>query len=291
MNYPIERRLAIVTGPQELLYQASLRETNERDNTPTFHGNNYNYANLFYTKSLYIAYSADGNVTGPIVYVNFGLIEDFVLLVKNDIDLKGSICLIRHGLIPSSIKVQNAETFGCIGALVYTDPEIDDKTSTVVHRDTVQYGFVHPGDPYTQGYAATFNATRNETATNLPKIPSLPISWNDALPLLRATQDFGFIEPTWVGRGVNEVRYFTGPSIALCNLVNVNDFKMKPIWNVLAHIKGHEEHNKAIIIGKIKNIYIYIVHVSNSICYLLQVTTEMHGITELRTHLLVLLYW
>ncbi|KAG2196347.1 hypothetical protein INT47_010782 [Mucor saturninus] len=232
INYPIERKLAIVSGPQDLLYKASLRETNERDSSPTFH-----------------AYSADGNVTGPIVYVNYGRIEDFVLLVKNEIELKGSICLIRHGVIPSSIKVQNAETFGCIGALVYTDPQVDDKTSTVVHRDSVQYGFIHPGDPFTPGYAATFNATRNETATNLPKIPSLPISWNDALPLLRATQDLGFIEPTWVGQGVDEVRYFTGPSIALCNMVNVNDFQMKPIWNVLAHIPGHEEHNKAIIIG------------------------------------------
>ncbi|GAA5805488.1 hypothetical protein HPULCUR_011004 [Helicostylum pulchrum] len=232
INYPLERRLAIVTGPPELLFEASLRETNERDSSPTFH-----------------AYSADGNVTGPIVYINYGRIEDFALLVKNDIDLSGSICLIRHGLVPSSIKVQNAETFGCIGALIYNDPAVDDATSTVVHRESVQYGFIHPGDPFTPGYAATFNATRNETAVNLPRIPSLPISWNDAIPLLRATQDYGFIEPSWVGQGVEQVRYFTGPSIALCNLVNINDFKIKPVWNVIAHIKGDEEHKKAIIIG------------------------------------------
>ncbi|CAO3619930.1 unnamed protein product [Mucor fragilis] len=230
MNYPTERKLGIITGNPDLLFLADLQES--KDSTPTFH-----------------AYSADGNVTGSVVYVNYGRLEDFVLLAQNKIELKGTIALMRDGGVPSSIKVQHAETFGCVGALVYTDPaDNKDLGPTGVCRASVQYDFIHPGDPSTPGYASTLNATRNDTFTNVPRIPSLPISWADALPLLRATQGLGFADPAWVG-GIKEIDYFSGPSLAQCNLVNYNELKMKPIWNVMARIPGHEEHEKAIIIG------------------------------------------
>lgn len=231
---------------------------------------------MYHDTQFLLAYSADGNVTGPILYVNYGRVEDFGLLVKHKIEIENTICLIRHGgQIPSSMKIQNAERFGCIGALIYTDPAAaaavvveDVLPSTVVHRDSVQYGFIHPGDPYTAGFAATVNATRNETSLNLPRIPSLPISWNDAIPLLRATQEYGFIEPSWVGQGVDQVRYFTGPSLALCNLVNFNEFKVKTVWNVLAHIQGDQEYKKAVIIGKIKKlVYIPADNTKKKTCY------------------------
>lgn len=159
---------------------------------------------------------------------------------------------MRHGgQITSGAKVQHAETFGCIGALIYTENQDDNTTSTVVHRDAVLYSHLYPGDPWTPGYGATLDATRNFTGVNLPKIPSLPISWNDALPLLRATQDHGFIIKSGQGHfEEQDVGYFTGPSTAMCNLVNFNEYKVKPVWNVMAHIKGREEHEKAIIIGK-----------------------------------------
>lgn len=172
--------------------------------------------------------------------------------------MPGSIALVRHGQIPASLKVKHAEAFKCVGVLVYTDPEeykhIHDPSmswDTVVHRDSVLNKYLYPGDPFTAGYGSTHNATRNQTAaTNLPSIPSLPISWSDALPLLRATEGHGRVESDWIGGGIKEVGYYTGPSVALCNLVNYNEFKMKPIWNVIGHIKGHQEPNKAIIIGK-----------------------------------------
>lgn len=182
------------------------------------------------------------------MYVNYGRLEDFVLLVENKVELKGSIALMRHGHIPSSIKIQHAETFGCIGALVFTDDGTDNPR--IVHRASVEYGFVYPGDPLTPGYAATFNATRNATEIyNMPGIPSLPISWSDALPLFRTTQGLGIKDASWAGHHGAEIGYFSGPSVALCNLVSLNEYKVKPIWNVLAHIKGHEEPEKAIIIG------------------------------------------
>ncbi|KAI9483549.1 MAG: hypothetical protein EXX96DRAFT_536870 [Benjaminiella poitrasii] len=234
LNYPVERKLSIISGPEELLYVAKLDET--KDSTPAFH-----------------AYSASGNVTGSIVYVNYGRLEDFVLLETNKIELNGTIALMRHGQIPSSIKIQHAEAFGCLGALVYLDPTEKTRATTldVVHRESVEYGFVYPGDPFTPGVAATLNGSNESAPRNLPSIPSLPISWSDALPLLRATQGFGVSNPDWVG-GLEEVGYFTGPSVAQCNLVNYNEFKKRPIWNVVARIEGHDddsERNQTIILG------------------------------------------
>ncbi|EIE89453.1 hypothetical protein RO3G_14164 [Rhizopus delemar RA 99-880] len=247
LNYPTNRKLAIISGPPELLYEATLKEAKD-ETIPAFHG-----------------YSASGNVTGPILFVNYGRFEDFQLLVSKNITVPGSIALVRHGQIPASLKVKHAEAFKCVGVLVYTDPEeykhIHDPSmswDTVVHRDSVLNKYLYPGDPFTAGYGSTHNATRNQTAaTNLPSIPSLPISWSDALPLLRATEGHGRVESDWIGGGIKEVGYYTGPSVALCNLVNYNEFKMKPIWNVIGHIKGHQEPNKAIIIGNQRDAWDY----------------------------------
>jgi N-acetylated-alpha-linked acidic dipeptidase len=210
---------------------------------------------LFVTKHFLLAYSASGNVTGPVVYVNYGRLEDFASLSKASVALNGSIALVRHGAIPASIKVQHAESFGCIGVLIYTDPASAIKGKNKfgpnhVHRDTVQYGFMFPGDPFTPGEAVV-NATRNATriSNNLPKIPSLPIAWSHALPLLRTTQGLGVVvDPSWIG-GFTDVSYYTGPSLALVNMVNLNEFEIKPVWNVIAHIQGNEEKEKAIILG------------------------------------------
>ncbi|RCH97469.1 hypothetical protein CU098_010308, partial [Rhizopus stolonifer] len=220
LNYPLERKLAVVNGSQELLYNATLNETNH-DITPTFHG--------------------------PVVYVNFGRLEDFVWLTsQSNISVKGTIALVRHGKIPSSIKVQNAEQFGCIGALVYNDPA-DTDLPTLVHRESVSYAHFYPGDPSTPGFASTLNATVVENTT-MAGIPSLPISWSDALPLFRITQNLGLTDSLWLG-GSTQVDYFTGPSEALVNLVNLNKVEKKPIWNVVSRIQGLEEPEKAIIVG------------------------------------------
>ncbi|KAI8970931.1 hypothetical protein BDB01DRAFT_855053 [Pilobolus umbonatus] len=240
LNFPIHREVSIITGAPELLFKASLQESD--DSLPSFHG-----------------YSADGNVTGPVIYVNYGRLEDFLLLHNSHLVLEGSIALMRHGIIPSSMKVYHAESFGCIGALVYTDPSENNNhlisyqlnrgsNASTVHRDSVQYGFIHPGDPYTPGYAASKDSKRDETSSNLPQIPSLPLSWSDALPLLRATEGYGMIEPSWKG-DLKNISYSSGPSIAKCNLINNNEFKIRPIWNVLTRIQGHLEADKVVIIG------------------------------------------
>ena len=111
-----------------------------------------------------------------------------------------------------------------------------------------------PGDMLTPGYAATENATRldPEEAYGMPKIPSLPISWSDALPLFQAMEGLGLKgEIDWLG-GLCEVNYYSGPSVAQVNLVNINDYKVKPVWNVIGKIEGAAEPHRAVIIGKFK---------------------------------------
>jgi len=121
-----------------------------------------------------------------------------------------------------------------------------------VQRGSVQFLSLLAGDPLTPGYAAKENVTRlpiNETIS-IPKIPSLPISWEDALPLLRALDGHGPKSVAdWRG-GLTEVGYYVGPSVAEVNLVNDIENKITPIWNVIGKIEGTEEKDRAIILGK-----------------------------------------
>ncbi|OAD02465.1 hypothetical protein MUCCIDRAFT_144480, partial [Mucor lusitanicus CBS 277.49] len=270
LNYPEERKLAIVEGPEDLLFQASLQESNETIQ-PSFH-----------------AYSGNGNVTASLVYVNYGRITDFQFLMARGVQVNGTIALIRNGMIARGLKVKIAEDMGCVGVVLYSDPEDDGpiaggggeqfgssnstssimnkpypegpwRSGTSVEQGSVQYTSYAVGDPSTPGYAATENATRvpYAEAEGIPKIPSLPISWRDALPLLKATEGFGIqADITWLG-GLCNVSYFSGPSEAQINLVNINQYQVKPIWNVISKIKGTKEPNRAVILGNHRDAWGY----------------------------------
>ncbi|KAI8371702.1 uncharacterized protein BYT42DRAFT_520161 [Radiomyces spectabilis] len=271
LNYPLKRRLALVSGPEELRYEASLREdvvdedetSHNPDVIPTFHG-----------------YSKNGTAVGPVVYANYGRLEDFQYLADQGIELKGTIALMRYGGSFRGLKVRAAEQFGCIGALVYSDP-IDDgplnkdgyphenpsesypegpwRSPSSAQRGSVLYLSLASGDPLTPGYAATENATRikPEDAVGLAKIPSLPLSWEDALPLLKATQNRGIRKSEdWSG-GLTEVDYYSGPTEGNVVLVNEVENKVTPIWNVIARIEGTEEADRAIILGNHRDAWVY----------------------------------
>ncbi|GAN04315.1 glutamate carboxypeptidase [Mucor ambiguus] len=268
LNYPEERRLAIVKGPEELLFEASLKESNETKQ-PSFH-----------------AYSGNGNVTASLVYVNYGRINDFQFLIARGVKVNGTIALIRNGKIARGLKVKIAEDMGCAGVVLYSDPEDDGpindgaqfgnsnisssimnkpypegpwRSGTSVEQGSVQYTSYSVGDPSTPGYAATENVTRvpYSEAKGVPKIPSLPISWRDALPLLKSTEGFGIqADITWLG-GICNISYFSGPSEAQINLVNINQYQVKPIWNVISKIKGTGEPDRAIILGNHRDAWGY----------------------------------
>jgi hypothetical protein len=120
-------------------------------------------------------------------------------------------------------------------------------TNEIVEQGNVLYGV---GDPFTPGYASKNSSTPpQQEAEGMPKIPSLPISGKDALELLKATEGFGIQGSiTWFG-GFCDVNYFSGPSEALVNLVNINNYEAEPVHNVIAKIAGSIEPNRAIIIG------------------------------------------
>ncbi|KAG0780290.1 hypothetical protein G6F22_010166 [Rhizopus arrhizus] len=268
LNYPVSRRLAIVSGPEELRYEAKLKEdridedptTENPDIVPLFHG-----------------YSKNGTAKGPVIYANYGRLEDFQFLVDQGVQVNGSIALVRYGFNVRGLKIRAAEKYGCVGVLIYSDP-IDDgplnkenegqpaesypngpwRTPSSVQRGSVSYISLGTGDPLTPGYPATKNATRipQEEVNSLPSIPSLPLSWEDALPLLKATEGHGvFGEFDWAG-GLENVRYYSGPSEGMIEMENIVKYNVTPIWNVLGRIEGSVEPHRSIIIGNHRDAWV-----------------------------------
>jgi N-acetylated-alpha-linked acidic dipeptidase len=225
-----------------------------------------------------IGLSKNGTAKGPVIYANYGSLEDFQFLVDQGVQVNGTIALVRYGATMRGLKIKAAEQYGCVGVLIYSDPIDDgpiDKDSTLnppesypdgpwrspssAQRGSVQYIPFYPGDPLTPGYAATENATRikMEDSIVLPKIPSLPLSWKDALPLLKATQGHGvFNEFDWAG-GLEEVDYFSGPSEGMVEMENIVDYKVTPIWNVIGRIEGSVEPHRSIILGNHRDAWVF----------------------------------
>ena len=148
----------------------------------------------------YNAYSADGDVTAPLVYVNYGIPDDYEKLERMGVSVKGAIVIARYGNSWRGIKPKVAAEHGAVGCLIYSDPSDDGYTQGDVFptggwrpRDGVQRGSVadmplYPGDPLTPGVGGTKDAKRLDLkdAKTLTKIPVLPISYADAQPLLAA---------------------------------------------------------------------------------------------------------
>ncbi|KAI8334864.1 hypothetical protein BD560DRAFT_340528 [Blakeslea trispora] len=269
LNHPVSQRVAIVSGPKELQYVAKLKEdevpgdefSKKENAVPLFHG-----------------YSKNGTAKGRVIYANYGRLEDFQFLVDQGIQVNGTIALVRYGTALRGLQVKAAEEYGCLGVLIYSDPMDDGplnkegglnppksypegpwRSPSSVQRGSVGYVSVYPGDPLTPGLAATENATRltMEEVTVLPNIPSLPMSWEDAVPLLRATQGHGVInEKNWKG-GLTEVDYFSGPSIGLVEMENIVSYNITPIWNAMGRIEGSIEPERAIIFGNHRDAWGY----------------------------------
>ena len=175
----------------------------------------------------YNAYSIDGDVTAPLVYVNYGRPEDYDQLDRLGISVKGAIVIARYGQSWRGIKPKVAGEHGAIGCLIYSDPRDDGYAQGAVFPngpmrpgDGVQRGSVmdmpvYPGDPLTPGVGATPGAKRLalSEATTLTKIPVLPISYADAQPLLAALEGPTALE-NW--RGALALTYRQGPGLRGC---------------------------------------------------------------------------
>jgi N-acetylated-alpha-linked acidic dipeptidase len=249
MPFPAERSLELI-APER--YVAELKEpvvpedpdSGDAGQLPTFN-----------------AYSADGDVTGDLVYVNYGTPDDYQQLAKLGIDVKGKIVIARYGRSWRGIKPKVAYEHGAIGCIIYSDPRDDGyypgdiypkgayRPNQGVQRGSVMDMPIHPGDPLTPGRAAdpgTVNAADRASSDVILKIPVLPISYGDALPLLRNLG--GPVAPAdW--RGSLPITYHVGGGPAKVHLKLAFEWKVRPLYDVIARIPGSVYPDEWIIQG------------------------------------------
>jgi N-acetylated-alpha-linked acidic dipeptidase len=208
----------------------------------------------------YNAYSIDGDVTGQLVYVNYGVPGDYEILAEHGIDVKGKIVIARYGGSWRGIKPKVAAEHGAIGCIIYSDPRDDGyfrgdvypkggyRNEFAAQRGSVMDMPLYPGDPLTPGIGATKDAKRLavKDAPTLTKIPVLPISYADAIPLLKALE--GPLAPErW--RGGLPMTYHLGPGPTKVHLKLEFDWKQAPLYNVIARLRGSERPDEWIIRG------------------------------------------
>ncbi len=208
----------------------------------------------------YNAYSIDGDVTGPLVFVNYGVPADYEELARRGISVKGAIVIAKYGGSWRGIKPKVAAEHGAIGCLIYSDPADDGYGQGDVYpkgpyrpSDGVQRGSVadmplYPGDPGTPGVGAVpgTRALPLDQTETLTKIPVLPISYGDALPLLSAL-DGDVVPPSW--RGGLPITYKTGPGAAQVRLKLAFDWKRVPLYNVMVTIPGTDAAGEWVLRG------------------------------------------
>jgi hypothetical protein len=254
------RRVAIV-DPPELAWEAQIEEETlypnlspteqEKHQSLVFHG-----------------HSRSGNVTGPLIYANYGSRADFKALADSGIDVKGAVVLVRYYGTQGdrALKVKAAELAGAVACIMYSDPNEDGfkrgpawpegrfRPSDSVQRGAVSLMSWVVGDVLTPGYASTKNAPRISKDDNpgLVNIPSIPLAWRDAQRLLQVLKNHGQKVPEeWIGGVPNVGEWWTGDQTSpIVHLKNDQDEREnQEIWNVLGRIKGWEQEDKTIIVG------------------------------------------
>ncbi|HXD34219.1 MAG TPA: transferrin receptor-like dimerization domain-containing protein [Pyrinomonadaceae bacterium] len=209
---------------------------------------------------VYNAYSADGDVTAPLVYVNYGVPRDYEELTERGIDVKGKIVIARYGGSWRGIKPKVAAERGAVGCLIYSDPRNDgyylgdvypkgpQRNENGAQRGSVADMPLFPGDPLTPGVGATADAKRLDlkSAPTLTKIPVLPISYSDAQPLLRALG--GPLAPeSW--RGALPLTYHLGAGPATVHLKVESNWNRVSAFDVVAKLRGSERPDEWVIRG------------------------------------------
>ena len=246
---PVERVVEMVAPTK---YRAILQEpTVPADPTSSQHAEQL---------PTYNAYSIDGDVTGPLVFVNYGVPADYEELERRGISVKGAIVIAKYGGSWRGIKPKVAAEHGAIGCLIYSDPGDDGygggavfpkgpmRPPRGVQRGSVADMPTYPGDPLTPGVGATKEAKRLDVrqAPTMTKIPVLPISYGDAQPLLAALT--GPVVPSqW--RGGLPITYRFGPGASRVHLKVKFDFGLKPVYDVIARLPGTTEADQWIIRG------------------------------------------
>ena len=216
----------------------------------------------------YNAYSPDGDVTADLIYVNRGLPDDYRKLAEMGISVEGKIAIARYGGSYRGVKAKIAGEQGAVGLIIYSDPADDGymkgdvyprgpwRSADAIQRGTVKYIFQHAGDPLTPGWASTKEAHRIPIteATDLPQIPVAPLAYRDAEPLLRALAGPN-VPRGWQG-GLS-FAYHIGPGLTKVHLKVRSEHKNRPIYNVIAKLKGTENPDQWVILGNHHDAWVY----------------------------------
>lgn len=208
----------------------------------------------------YNAFSKDGDITAPLVYVNYGIPEDYERLERLGVSVKGAIAIARYGHSWRGIKPKVAAEHGAVGCIIYSDPQGDGyyqgetfpegayRPKDGVQRGSVADDPIFPGDALTPGVAAKKGVKRLDVKDSpvITKIPVLPISYGDAQPLLAALT--GAVVPNeW--RGSLPLTYHVGPSKLKVHLKMKSNWDLKPIYDVIARIPGSSIPDQWVIRG------------------------------------------
>jgi N-acetylated-alpha-linked acidic dipeptidase len=208
----------------------------------------------------YNVYGADGDVTGQLVYVNYGMPDDYKELARLGVSVKGKIVIVRYGGGWRGLKPELAYQHGAIGCLIYSDPRDDGyftgdtypdgptRPAEGVQRGSVAKMQLYPGDPTTPGYGSVAGAKHLplKDAKTLLKIPVLPISYADATPLLKAMG--GPLAPaSW--RGALPFTYHVGAGPAKVHMMVKSDWSLKPIYDVIAKLPGSDDADQWVVRG------------------------------------------
>jgi Predicted aminopeptidases len=204
-------------------------------------------------------YGAAGDVRGDVVYVNYGLIEDYAQLDSMGVSVKGKIAIARYGRSFRGIKAREAEKHGAVGLLIYSDPADDGYVRGDVYpvgpmrpSQGIQRGSImnQDGDPSTPGYPSTTNAKRIPLAQmDIPHIPVLPISYGNATELLRGLAGNSIPQP-W--QGGLPFRYHVGPGPVRARMAVTTDATTNPykeIWDTFGIVRGSEFPEEIVMIG------------------------------------------
>ncbi|HLJ79283.1 MAG TPA: M28 family metallopeptidase [Acidobacteriaceae bacterium] len=214
--------------------------------------------------------SPSGDVTGEVVYANYCRPDDFNKLSGMGIDFRGKIVLCRYGSNFRGVKVYVAEQHGAAGVLIYSDPADDGyyrgdmyphgpyRPATAVQRGSVQYLFRYPGDALTPGFASRPDVPADkllkpEQAGNMPKIPSEPLSYHDAAPILEA---LGGPDAPREWQGALPFTYHVGPG-AKVHLVLKMDYQYRTIWDVIGSVDGTTFPDEWVIAGNHRDAWAY----------------------------------
>jgi N-acetylated-alpha-linked acidic dipeptidase len=216
----------------------------------------------------YNVYGADGDVTGELVYLNYGMAKDYQELARRGIDVRGKIVITRYGSGWRGLKPKLAQEHGAIACIIYSDPHDDGYAQGEVYPQGgwrppagVQRGSVldltlYSGDPLTPGVGATKDAKRLTLADarTILKIPVMPISYADAEPLL-AVLSGPVAPPKW--RGALPITYHLGPGPARVHLVIRSDWSLKPVYDVIARIPGRESPDAWVVRGNHRDGWVF----------------------------------